>query len=133
MPTMVPLAGPSLRPSWHLRQFVGAQVKHQHFGVFAMAQADLAFVPYAYTVAFLQALAVKLNAAARHMDVGVAIRCQFQAGTFVSVEQAGIHPRVLAHFQRTVGTLWRDDQLQAPTLLRFSEMLLLIARFGAGF
>ncbi|MGF6318615.1 ABC-type multidrug transport system fused ATPase/permease subunit [Pseudomonas frederiksbergensis] len=117
--------------SWHLRQFLRPQIKHQHLGIHTVAQAQHLFFPNPHTIAFLQLHAVQLDTAARHMHIGVTIGGQFQGGAFLAVDQAGIYPRILPYFQRTVGAVRGDNQLQAPAFFLRAEVLLLVTRFGA--
>ncbi len=39
--------------SWHLRQFLRPQIKHQHLGILAVAQRQCLFLAHSHTVTFL--------------------------------------------------------------------------------
>ena len=75
------------------------QVEHQHLGIHPIAQFQHLFLPHPHPIPFAQHLPIQLDAAPGHVHVGMAVFRQGQGGTLVTIEQTGIHPRVLPYLQ----------------------------------
>src|SRR5260370_15293927 len=81
------------------------KVEQQHFGVFYAGEFDGLFRGNGRAVAFFQWGAVQLDAAARHLHVGVPSRLQFMSHRFAGAEHRCVQLIVLADFYRAVSPI----------------------------
>ena len=95
-------------------------------------KAQRARVADAGAVAFGQAFAVDVHAAARHVHIGMAVGADIERRGFAAMEQARVNPRILAYAQSALRAVGVDDETQAAALAGFVKTRLLIAGPSAG-